>query len=410
LWHDWLKRHKVVFMLRILTFSTLFPHAGKPNQGIFVENQTRHLARSGFADVRVVAPIGLAPWPLSMAGHYDHSRLLPSEEVRNDLKIYRPRYVSLPKLGWRFNDRTIVRACRPVLQQLRDEGFDFDVIDAQFFWPCGVAAAALAAEFKVPLSIKSRGGDIHYWTGLPSVRKKVVAAARQADGMLAVSASLKQDMVALGFAAEKIRVHYTGIDLAAFVPRDQTEVRTRLEIAPGPMVLSVGALVARKNHDLLIDAVALLPGVQLFIAGQGPDEAALRAQITRLGVDDRVKLLGGIPYAQLPDLYAAADISALCSKSEGLANVWVESMASGAPVVTFNVDGGPEAITTADAGRLIPNNQRTPAAVAAAITDLLKNRAPRDTVRACAQRFSWTNNTATLLEHLTDLVQKKSRL
>jgi teichuronic acid biosynthesis glycosyltransferase TuaC len=410
LWHDLNWQPKVVSMLRVLTFSTLFPHAGKPNQGIFVENQTRHLAKSGLAEVRVVAPIGLAPWPLSMIGHYDHSRLLPEEEVRNDLIVYRPRYTTLPKFGWRFNDKAIVRACRPLLHKLRADGFDFDVIDAQFFWPCGVAAAALAAEFNVPVSIKSRGADIHFWTSLPQVRKKVLAASRQTKGMLAVSASLKQDMVNLGFEAEKIRVHYTGVDLTLFAPRDQAEVRARLEIPPGPMVLSVGALVPRKNHDLLIAGVALLPGVQLFIAGQGAGEPALRAQIAKLGVGDRVRLLGGIPYAQLPDLYAAADISALCSKSEGLANVWVESMASGAPVVTFNVDGGPEAITTPDAGRLIPNDQRTPEAVAAAIADLLENRAPRDAVRACAQRFSWGNNTSTLVDHLTNLVQKKSRL
>jgi teichuronic acid biosynthesis glycosyltransferase TuaC len=397
-------------MLRVLTFSTLFPHAGKPNQGIFVENQTRYLAKSGQAEVQVVAPLGLAPWPLSTIGYYDHNRLLPLQEVRNDLIVHRPRYVSLPKIGWRFNDKAIVRTCRPLLHKLRADGFDFDVIDAQFFWPCGVAAATLAAEFNVPLSIKSRGTDIHFWTNLRQVREKVVAASRQADGMLAVSASLKQDMVDLGFEAEKIRVHYTGIDLAAFAPREQAEARARLDIPPGPMVLSVGALVPLKNHDLLIDALALLPGVQLFIAGQGADEPALRKQIAKLGLGDRVRLLGGIPYMQLPDLYAAADISALCSRAEGLANVWVESMASGLPVVTFNVDGGPEAITTPEAGRLIPNDQRTPEAVAAAIADLLKNRAPRDAVRACAQRFCWANNTATLVEHLTGLVQKKSRL
>jgi teichuronic acid biosynthesis glycosyltransferase TuaC len=397
-------------MLRVLTFSTLFPHSGKPNLGIFVENQTRHLAKSGLAEVRVVAPMGLAPWPLSMHSYYDYSRLLPLVEERNDLLVHRPRYVSLPKLGWHFNDKSIVRACRPVLQRMRDEGFAFDVIDAQFFWPCGVAAAALAQEFNVPLSIKARGADIHFWPGRTSVHEKVADAARQADGMLTVSASLKQDMVALGFDEAKIRVHYTGIDLAAFGLRDQAEARARLGIAAGPMVLSVGALVPRKNHDLLIEAMALLPGVQLLIAGQGAEEPALRAQIAKLGLADRVRLLGSINHAQLPDLYAAADISALCSRSEGLANAWVESMASGAPVVTFNVDGGPEAITTPDAGRLIPADQRTPEAVAAAIADLLKNRASREAVRACAMRFDWSNNTATLVEHLTALVQKKSRL
>ncbi len=399
-----------MIMLRVLTFSTLFPHDRKPNQGIFVENQTRYLAKSGLAEVRVVAPMAIAPWPLSLSRHYLDARSQPLEEVRNDLKVYRPRYISLPKLGWRFHDASIVRACRPLLQQLRDEGFAFDVIDAQFFWPCGVAAAALATEFKVPLSIKSRGADIHFWTGLPQVRRKVVAAANRADGMLAVSASLREDMIALGFAPEKIRVHYTGIDLGAFAPRSQHEARHRLGMREGPVVVSVGALIDRKGHDLLIDAVAQLPGVQLYIAGQGENEAALRGQISHLGVADRVHLLGSVPYAKLPDFYAAADVSALCSKSEGLANVWVESMASGTPVVTFNVDGGPEAINSHEAGRLIPADQRTPEAVARAIADLLQNRASQEAVRACAQRFSWANNTQTLVEHLEGLVQKKSRL
>jgi teichuronic acid biosynthesis glycosyltransferase TuaC len=394
-------------MLRVLTFSTLFPHEKKPNQGIFVENQTRHLAQSGAAEVRVVAPMAMAPWPVSLISHYNDTRQQPLEEMRNGLKIYRPRYLSLPKIGWRFNDAAIVRACRPVLQRLRDEGFAFDVIDAQFFWPCGAAAAQLADDFNVPLSIKSRGADIHYWTELPSVRKKVVAAAKRADGMLTVSASLKEDMVKLGFAADKIRVHYTGIDLSAFDLRDQGEARARLGIGPGPVVVSVGALIPRKAHDLLISAVALLPNVQLFIAGFGPEEAALKAMIASLNVGDRVTLLGSVPHSQLPDLFAAADISALCSKSEGLANVWVESLAIGTPVVTFNVDGGPEAITTAEAGRLIPADQRTPEAVAAAIADLLENRASRQAVRACAERFSWANNTGTLVEHLSSLIAAK---
>jgi teichuronic acid biosynthesis glycosyltransferase TuaC len=410
LWHDPILQPKVTLMLRILTFSTLFPHAGKPNQGIFVENQTRHLAKSGAAEVRVVAPIGIAPWPMSLAGHYRDARSQPLEEVRNGLTVYRPRYTSLPKVGWRFNDMAIVRACRPLLQRLRDEGFAFDVIDAQFFWPCGVAAAALAEEFKVPLSIKSRGSDIHYWTDNPLVREKIIAAANRADGMLAVSQSLRRDLIGLGFAAEKIRVHYTGIDLDAFALRDQKTTRARLDISDGPLVLGVGALLPRKGHDLLIKAVALLPRVKLLIAGHGPHEVELRSLITNLGLGDRVRLLGAVPHAQLPDLYAAADISGLCSMSEGLANVWVEAMASGTPVVAFDVDGGPEAISTPEAGRLIPADQRTPEAVAAAIADLLKNRASREAVRACAMRFDWSNNTATLVEHLTALVQKKSRL
>jgi teichuronic acid biosynthesis glycosyltransferase TuaC len=395
-------------MLKVLTFSTLFPHADSPNLGIFVENQTRRLAESGKAEVRVIAPLGIAPWPLSLHPRYAPLHKLPHEEMRSGLRVHRPRYSALPGIGWRFNDLAIFRACVPVMEQMRRDGFHFDIIDGEFFFPCGIAAALLARHFNVPLSIKARGADIHFWPTLPGVADKVRMAGATASGMLCVSQSLKRDMVALGLEADKIRVHYTGIELDRFAPVPRKEARAALGLPEGPLIVSVGALIPRKGHGLLIDAVAQLPGVHLRIAGQGDEKASLQAQIEKLGISDRVKLLGPLPYASLPALYSAADISALCCESEGLANVWVESMACGTPVVTFDVDGAPEAITHADAGRLILPEQRTAEAVSAALADLISNRAPPENVRAQAQRFSWANNSRTLIDHLHACAQKKS--
>lgn len=396
-------------MLKVLTLSTLFPHQRAPNLGIFVENQTRRLAESGAAEVRVVAPVGIGPWPLSQLGHYDAIRELPEEEQRNGLHVYRPRYLAMPQFGWRLNDRAIVRSCQPLLARLRSEGFAFDIIDGEFFFPCGVAAAALGKHFGVPVSIKARGADIHFWPTKSGVADKIRRAGALATGMLSVSASLREDMVRLGLERDRIRVHYTGIDLARFAPMDKAEARRELGLPDAPLIVSVGALLPRKGHDLLIDAVAHLPGVHLRIAGQGELRSALQAQIDRSGLGERVKLLGALPYADLPKLYSAADVSALCCHSEGLANVWVESMACGTPVVTFNVDGAPEAINTPEAGLLLAPDQREPKQVAQALEKLLSGRASPEAVRSNAMRFSWENNTATLVEHLHECVRRGLR-
>ena len=193
-------------------------------------------------------------------------------------------------------------------------------------------------------------------------------------------------------------MHHTGVDLDAFRPADRSSPNA-------PLVASVGALIPRKGHDLTIRAVASLPGVRLKIAGEGPERAGLDRLIAELGVGDRVGMLGSIPHVDLPPLLAAADVLALPSSSEGLANAWMEALASGTPVVTCDVGGAREAIDRPEAGRIVA---REPGAIAAAIADLLANPPDRSAVRAAAERFTWEANTAALVEHLTMLTRQAS--
>ncbi len=105
-----------------------------------------------------------------------------------------------------------------MLRRLRRSAFAFDVIDAEFFFPDGPAAVRLGRALGVPVSIKARGADIHHWGRQRFTARQVRDAGLAADGMLAVSAALKADMVALGLPAAHIRVHYTGVDLDRFRP------------------------------------------------------------------------------------------------------------------------------------------------------------------------------------------------
>lgn len=385
-------------MLRVLTLSSLFPDATRPNFGVFVERQTLGLAAHPDVDLRVVAPVGLPPWPLTRHAHYPALTALPARETWKGLAVERPRFLALPATQGRFHAAALTRALRPVFDRLWRER-PFDVIDASFFFPDGPAAVALGRHYGVPVSIKARGADIHHWGRAPATAAQVLAAGRTADGLLAVSEAMADDMAALGMP--RPFVHHTGVDLDRFAPAaDRAAAKAALGVA-GPLVLSVGALIPRKGHDIVIDAVARLDGVTLAIAGQGPEQASLAAQAARLGITDRVRLLGGVPHADLPRWVGAADAMALASSSEGLANAWVEALACGTPIVIPDAGGAREVVTGAAAGRIVA---RDPGAVAHALAGLLANPPAASATRAFAERFTWDRNTATLYAHLKALM------
>jgi teichuronic acid biosynthesis glycosyltransferase TuaC len=278
------------------------------------------------------------------------------------------------------------------------ETFQFDVIDASFFFPDGPAAVELGTRYGVPVSIKARGADIHYWGHRRATARAVRDAGSRADGMLAVSDAMRDDMTALGMPSDRIRVHHTGVDQSRFTPG------ARSVEDHAPLVVSVGALIPRKGHDIVIDAVSRLPGVQLHIAGEGPERQRLAALIAASGLGDRVRLLGPVAHMALPATLANADVMALASASEGLANAWVEALACGTPIVITDAGGAREVVDRAEAGRIV---ERTGEAFAAGIEEMLAMRPDRTAVRETAARFTWERNASTLRAHLAALVEAR---
>ncbi len=385
-------------MLRVLTLSTLFPDATRPNFGVFVERQTLGLAAHPDVSLQAVAPIGLPPGPLRRIGHYATLATLPAHERWKGIDVHRPRFTVRPFLQGRHHASALQRALIPVLDDIR-KNFAFDVIDASFFFPDGPAAIALGKRYDVPVSIKARGADIHHWGTASATAAQVRDAGGNAAGMLAVSAAMKTDMVAMGLPADRIRVHHTGVDQDLFHPRDRTAAKAALGVA-GSLVVSIGALIPRKGHAIVIDAVAALPGVTLLIAGEGRDRSKLEEQIARLGIANRVRLLGAVPHAEIPTLIATADVTALASSSEGLANAWVESLACGTPIVITDAGGAHDVVTLPEAGRV---TIRDGLAFAAAIGAVLADPPSPQATRATVASFTWKANTAALYEHLATL-------
>ncbi len=389
-------------MLRVLTLSTLFPNAARPTLGVFVERQTLGLAARPDVELQVVAPIGLPPWPLSRHPHYRPLAGLAAKEEWKGLKVHRPVYRTWPRFGAKGTAARIGDALLPLLRDIRQR-FAFDVIDAEFFWPDGPAAMRLAEALGVPFSIKARGSDIHHWGVQPAIGDEIVAAGQRADGLLAVSAALRDEMAGLGMPADRIRVHHTGIDLDRFQPVDRVRAKADLGVT-GPLLVTAGALIERKGQAIAIEALADVPDATLLLVGEGPDRPMLEKLAARLGLSERVRFLGSRPHAELPGLLAAADVAVQPSGFEGIANVWIEAMACGTPVVTCDVGGAREAIDRPEAGRLVA---REPGAFAAAIRDLLGAPLAPDEVRASAERFSWERNAAELFSHLSGMVVRR---
>ncbi len=388
--------------LRVLSLATLFPDAARPNFGLFVGQSLRALAAQPGVEVTVVAPRGMPPWPLSLHPRYRALRALPQQDDWQGLRVHRPRFTLIPGRAAR-NPVAIARAVLPLARRLHADA-PFAVIDAQFFYPDGPAAMHLVGALGLPFSVKARGADISHFGHDPATALQVSEAAAKAAGLLAVSAAMRDDMAALGIDPTKVTVHYTGIDTARFCPGDRAAARAALGLGDGPLIASVGALIPRKGQALVIQALPELAGVTYALAGDGSSEGDYRALATRLGVAERVRFLGPVANAELPQLYRAADAIVMPSVSEGLANAWVEALACGTPIVISDAGGAAELVTSKAAGRIVT---RTPAAIVAAVRDLLAT--PHDAVAVSAtlgDRFSWERNGRELAAHLRAIAER----
>jgi glycosyltransferase involved in cell wall biosynthesis len=387
--------------MKILTFSTLYPHAARPSHGIFVETRLRRLLASGQVESRVVAPVPWFPSRHPRFGEYALHAAAPREAWRHGIEILHPRYPVLPKIGMTLAPLLLALSVKPAIERVLAE-YDFDLIDAHYFYPDGVAAILLGRRFGKPVVITARGTDVNLIPRYRLPRLMIREAARQAAGIIAVARALKEDLVRVGVPAERIEVLRNGVDLQLFRPIEREAARRKLGIHRTTL-LSVGHLIPRKGHDLVIQALQRLPEADLLVIGDGPEREALRALATGLGVRDRVRFANAVAQEELRNYYGAADALVLASSREGWANVLLESMACGTPVVASNIGGTPEVVSSPEAGVLM--TERTPEGVALAVQRLFVRRPDPAATRRYAERFSWDATTAGQLKLFARVLQ-----
>src|SRR3569623_133485 len=153
---------------RVLSIATLYPNAVHPRFGTFVARSLEALAARGDWAVTVINPVGIPPVPF---GRYRSRPGALAEGLEHGVRVFRPRFTLIPRLTAR-NPAAIVKAALPLARKLHAEA-PFDLVDAQFFYPDGPAAARIAADLGLPLSIKARGADIHHWGTQPNAGRQM---------------------------------------------------------------------------------------------------------------------------------------------------------------------------------------------------------------------------------------------
>jgi glycosyltransferase involved in cell wall biosynthesis len=389
---------------RILTFTTLFPNSAAPSHGVFVENRLRHLVSSGRVSARVVAPVPWFPSSAPIFGDYARFAKAPRQEKRFGISIEHPRYPVVPKLGMHVAPLLLFMAALPVLRRLQASQ-DFDLIDAHYFYPDGIAAALLGRALDKPVTITARGTDINLIPQHALPRKMIRWAGAKAAGMIAVSEALRREMIAQGLPGHRIRTLRNGVDLTMFRPTARAETRAELSLT-GPTLLSVGHLIERKGHDRVIAALAKLPGYSLLIAGDGPERASLEALAASQDVAGRVRFLGSVPHHSLARIYSAVDALVLASSREGWPNVLLEAMACGSPVVASNVWGAPELVCEHAAGVLMPDLSAE--GVVAGVNALFAALPSREATRRFAERYSWDETTAGQIQLFEEILSGRA--
>jgi teichuronic acid biosynthesis glycosyltransferase TuaC len=374
----------------VLLFSTVFPNAAQPHHGVFVRERMRGLPAG--VEVRVVAP---TPWfPLVSGLRPGFRPEVPREEVQDGIPVLHPRFLSFPGLFKCLDGILMFLWTLPTLIRLRRD-FRFELIDAHFIYPEGLAAVLAGLLLRVPVTVTLRG-MLPLLVPFRLRRPQLRFALRRAARVIAVSESLKADAVALGLPAEKVRVIGNGIDPEIFRPVDRIEARRALGLPKyGPLLVSVGTLAPRKGFHLVMEAIAKLggrwPTLRFAIIGGDGAEGAMGAELrqlaVRLKIADRVVFAGSAKREELAAWYGAADLFVLATAHEGCPNVVLEALACGTPVVATPVGSIPELLDSPEVGVLV---ERTADSIAAGIDAALHRGWDRDRVRARVADRTWS--------------------
>lgn len=352
--------------MKICVAATTFPRWAGDGEGAFVWGLTHTLKQQG-VDVRVVAL---------------HAPGVATRETIEGIDVVRPRYwwpeaqESLRKGGGglpvTLRKYPLARLQLPPFlavygRALAQAARGCDLVHAHWTLS-GAVALATRWQHRCPILVTVQGSDVLQIPKLPmgaAFTRWVLAGCQQ---VTALTQALKAAVVETGVPGERVAVIPNGVDLAHFTaPAEAEASRERV-------ILFAGFLIARKGVDFLLAAapaiLARLPGYRIVLVGAGPEEAALRAQATALGIGGAVEFCGFLPQAEVRTWMQRARVLVLPSREEGQGVVLLEALASGTPVAGSDVDGIAEVVTP-EVGALFPVGD--PAALAAAVIGLLED-------------------------------------
>jgi teichuronic acid biosynthesis glycosyltransferase TuaC len=347
--------------VRLLVFSSIFPSSVTPTVGTPVWERMSRIGRH--VPMVVISPQAWSPldWLVRMF-RKTYRPIASPHEVIQGVEIFRPRILSIPRFFKGLDGWLMAHGSRRMVKQVASD-FRPTIVDAHFLYPDGYAASLLASELGLPMTVTIRGSKDARLVNGPRQRQ-LRATMEAATTLFAVSESLKHDVPrALGIDDAKTVVIGNGVDMTKFTRADRAAARSRLGLAPDSKVLiSVGSLVELKGFHRILPVLprlrAQFPGLRYLVVGGGTTQGdmlgTLRAMSTQLGLDDCVVFCGPQIPEQLKWYYSAADLFVSATSYEGWANVLLEAMACGLPVVTTDVGGNPQVVCRDELGSIVP--------------------------------------------------------
>lgn len=387
--------------MRILFFSSIFPHAHSRVKGTFNLEVCRALAHEHV--VRVVSPRSFVDqWrqPRSTLTRQEADRWVT--QSFGVLASY-PTYYYLPKIGRRWFGDAMWHSVQPCLQPILKD-FRPEAVVSYWAHPDGEVGLRAAQQLGVPSVVKIGGSDVLLITKSDARRSKVLRVLKESDAVVTVSDGLRDRVINMGIAPERVTTIYQGVDCDLFHCGDKQAAREFLDLPQDrKLLLWVGRMVDVKGLDVLIAAVDQLrqrvPEALLLLVGDGELRDRVLNDVRARQLESHVRWVGAKPQQQLPDWYRAADLFCLSSWSEGLPNVLREALSCGLPFVSTDV-GSVREIADAHGGQpfaeLVPIGDS--AAMAQAIEQVLQ---PQYVVAAAAvPRRSWSQSASELVELL----------
>jgi len=387
---------------RLLVYTHVFPNSVQPQMGVFVRERMFRVARE--LPLVVVAPVPWFPFQGLIRRFRPGFRPEPPRlEIQGGIEVLHPRFLSVPG-AFKFLDGLFEGlGSLPTLLRLRQR-FGFDLIDAHFSYPDGVAAMVVARLLGLPYTVTLRGPITRIRkTRMRRVQTRIALSG--AARVFSVADSLRRDAIAIGVAPDQVQVVANGVDLDKFHPEPREACRRKLGLpADARILISVGGLAERKGFHRVIETLPRLierhQDLHLIIAGgdnpEGHWEQRLRRQVSEARLQDRVHFLGVVPPDRLREVYAAGDVFVLATRFEGWANVFLEASACGLPIVTTDVGGNREVVSSAQIGILVPYGDS--AALAGALDEALSRDWDRQAILGHARANAWQTRIPLLVE------------
>ena len=213
---------------KLLVFSSLFPHSGAPNAGVFIRERMFRVGAT--LPITVVSPQPWFPGQSIVRVFRPHFRRpAPKSEAQSGIENIYPRFLSFPGIFKRFDGLFMAIGSYQTLRRLKKNA-RFNLIDAHFAYPDGYAATLLGKWFKVPVTITLRGTEIPH-SRKPGLLPLMVRALKDATQLFSVSESLRQHAISLGIDPDKITVVGNGVDTNKFSPVLKSESRRQLGLS-----------------------------------------------------------------------------------------------------------------------------------------------------------------------------------